>query len=268
MRSTLELRIGGLPYPHGEAGGWRYRHALRPEGVSDADRQVVVDFVAYEAIHGRAVSVIADAALDSWKHWGSPASRPVPGSWPTPCCTHVYPAGCGQLGLLCHGTPVAALEAILKQGRLRSSESLTGRSPESLAANSTWGEPADYFRFVMLANAACTAPEAVALSRVLGRDLVPSDLHAGYPPAARLYFTWDLVSAWESATFDGVHPIKLRDEIALDEALVVAVVPWRSEPITVPRRYAERVVRLDGGEDIGPERWATACGELAAQRAG
>ena len=43
----------------------------------------------------------------------------------------------------------------------------------------------------MLANGRCTAPEAVAFSRVVGRDLVPADLVAGYRPAVRFYFAWD-----------------------------------------------------------------------------
>jgi hypothetical protein len=42
----------------------------------------------------------------------------------------------------------------------------------------------------MLANGRCQAPEAVALSRSLGGDLVPSDLRSGYPPAVRFYFSW------------------------------------------------------------------------------
>ena len=43
----------------------------------------------------------------------------------------------------------------------------------------------------MLANGRCTAPEAVAFSRVVGRDLVPADLVAGYRPPVRFYFAWD-----------------------------------------------------------------------------
>lgn len=266
MRSTLELRIGGLPHPHGVAGGWRYRHAVGPDGATDADRQAVADFMKYEEAQGRVVSVVTDTSLDSWDRWGVPRCRPEPGMWPTQCCTHVYPAGCGRVGLVCHGTPSAFLEQILLQGRLRSRQSLTGRSPEKLAAESSWGEPPDYFRYVMLANAACTAPEAVALSRVLGRDLVPSDLGPGYPPAARLYFNWKVVSAMKSATFDGVHPIKVLDELPLEDSLLLAVLPSSGQDVSVPRQYAGRVVRVDVGEDIRPERWASVCADLAAQR--
>ncbi|MHB1445034.1 MAG: hypothetical protein ACYCTI_03520 [Acidimicrobiales bacterium] len=173
MRSTLELRVGGLPYPRGDGKGWRYRHAIRPEGVSVLDHQAVADFMDYETVNGRVVTVIADPELDDWHSWGRPAVRPVPGSQPIQCCTHVYPDCCGSAPLVCHGAPSGTVAAILAAGALRSSARLTGMRPEALAARSTWGEPPDYFCHVMFANPRCTAPEAVAHSRTLGRDLVP-----------------------------------------------------------------------------------------------
>lgn len=207
--STLELSVGGLPFPHGrEDGTWFYRHAVRPEGHSALDEQVVFDFLSYERGHRRTVSVAADPFLSDWETWIEPAQRPAPGDFAIQCCTHAYPEGC-RSRLVCHGAPTAAALRILNDGVLRSASDATGRDGSELAAASTWGEPPDYFDHVMFANGRCTAPEAVALSRAIGRDLVPSDLSPGYTPAVRFYFEWSDLAVREDARFDGVHPIKI-----------------------------------------------------------
>ena len=110
-RSVLELAVGGLPFPHGANGEWRYRHAVRPEGATALDRQTVSDFLSYERAHGRAANVIADRALVEWEAWRPPAVRPRPGDFATQCCTHVYPDGCGA-ALVCHGTPATVARRV------------------------------------------------------------------------------------------------------------------------------------------------------------
>jgi hypothetical protein len=204
-RSLLELAVGGLPFNHGAKGVWRYRHAVRPEGPTPLDHQAVTDFLAYEQAHGRTAT---DRALSEWEAWPPSATRPRPGDLATQCCTHVYPDGC-SVGLVCHGTPATVAPRVLTQGVLRSTGAATGRDRDDLAEKSAWGEPPDYFEYVMLANGRCTAPEAVAFSRVVGRDLVPSDLGAGYRPAVRYYFAWDALTSQHDAVFGGVHPVKI-----------------------------------------------------------
>jgi hypothetical protein len=255
--SVLELRVGGVPFPHGDENGrWRYRHAVRPTGPTLLDHQVVADFIAYERDHGRTTTVEADAALADWSQWTPPTSRPNPTTFATQCCTHVFANGCAASGLVCHGAPPHAAAAILNDGELRSSAQLSGKAGTVLAAESSWGEPPDYFEYVMFANGRCTAPEAVANSRRLSRDLVPADLARGYTPAARFYFRWDQLVDAPSVAFDGVHPIKVRDALPLDLLLVAVVVP-RSEPLTMTphRSLADRIVVLDATAAT-PEEWA------------
>src|SRR5687767_3726032 len=79
MRSVLELVLGGVPFPHGDADGtWRYRHAVRPEGPSSLDHQMLSDFFAYEGAHGRTVMVEAAPELEDWTTWSPPRMRPAP----------------------------------------------------------------------------------------------------------------------------------------------------------------------------------------------
>ena len=258
--------MGGLPFPHGgQDGEWRYRHAVRPDGPTPLDHQAVSDFLAYESEHGRRVDVEADPALSGWKRWQTPSARPVPGGFPVQCCTHVYPRGC-TAGLVCHGAPAAAAARILADGALRPATAVTGRNARDLAAASSWGEPADYFEHVMLANGRCTAPEAVACSRVLGRDLTPADLRPGYPPAVRFYFRWSSLAAHPGARFDGVHPVKILGPLHLGDGLVAVVAPASQRRLITASAgpFLDRVAFVDTGQPA-PQDWAVAA-FTAAQR--
>jgi hypothetical protein len=243
--SVLELRSGGLPFPHRGADGiWRYRHAVRPEGPTALDRQAVTDFLGYETGCGRHVEVMADPGLADWRAWPAAEPRPNPGDFRTQCCTHVYPGGC-TARLVCHGTPAA-----------------------ELAAASTWGEPLDYFEHVMLANGRCTAPEAVAASRSSGRDLVPADIGPGYVPAVRFYFDWQALARLPGARFDGVHPVKLHHQLRLDDVLVAVVVHASQEHLlaTTAGRFGDRLAVLSV-ERPSPQDWATAALSIADEMA-
>jgi hypothetical protein len=265
-RSVLELRVGGLPFPHGGQGGeWRYRHAVRPEGPTPLDHQAVADFLAYEAGRGRRADVVADPDLSGWSAWQAPKVRPDPGAFPVQCCTHVYPGGCAA-ALACHGAPAAAAARILADGALRPATEVTGRSTHDLAAASTWGEPADYFEHVMLANGRCTAPDAVAYSRVLGRDVTPADLTPGYPPAVRFYFRWRSLADHPGARFDGVHPVKILGGLRLDDGLVAVVAPASQRRLVTADAgpLLDRVAFVETGRP-SPQDWAVAA-LRAAQR--
>lgn len=256
--SVLELKVGGLPFPHGGLEGeWRYSHAVRPGGPTALDHQVVADFLSYETAHGRPVDVMADRALSDWQSWREPQVRPSPGAYATQCCTHVYAHGCSNR-LVCHGAPALVAAQILADGALRSLTEISGRDAADLAAASTWGEPADYFEYVMFANGRCTAPEAVACSHLLGRDLIPTDLAPGYPPAVRLYFAWETLAARSDARFDGVHPVRIHESLPLDGTLIAIVVHASQRLVVEPAagRFRDRLIVLNV-EEPGPDDWAT-----------
>jgi hypothetical protein len=227
---------------------------------------VVADFIGYERDHGRSTVVEADAGLADWPTWTKPRGRPDPTTFATQCCTHVYADGCAAPGLVCHGTPTDAVIRILQDGRLRSAVSLKGDDGASLAEASSWGEPPDYFEHVMFANGRCTAPEAVANSRRLARDLVPTDLSLGYKPAARFYFCWYQLAELPNAAFDGVHAIKVRELLPLDDLLVAVVVPRSDAPDigNFPAVFRDRIVVL-ADADVRPEDWADKAARAAME---
>jgi hypothetical protein len=232
--------------------------------VTELDHQAVADFVAYEAGHGRRVRVLSDPDFGDWRSWPVLRSRPRPGDFAVQCCTHVYADGCTDR-LVCHGAPAAAAERILADGMLRCAASVTGRAGSVLAAAGTGGEPADYFEHVMFAHGRCTAPEAVACSRVLGRDLTPADLAPGYPPAVRFYFRWDSLAGSEDARFDGVHPVKIHGTLRLDDLVAVVVHARQRRDLRHQiNDLADRIIVLDLDQP-SPEAWATAATDAALE---
>jgi len=82
------------------------------------------------------VSVIADPALEEWRSWQAPSSRPSLVDYAVQCCGDFYPKGCTSR-LVCHGAPAMALEQILSDGALLSAATRTGRKAEGLASAST-----------------------------------------------------------------------------------------------------------------------------------
>ena len=189
LHSTLELAVGGVPLPRGEPdGSWRYRHAVRPEGPTSLDRQAVADFVAYETAHGRTVRVVADPALADWRSWKQPARRGYlpprsqASAAPTSTSMDADPSSCVTARRRPSPRRSWAMAGFVQppRSRVATAERCPRRAPGV--------SPPDYFDHVMFANGRCTAPEAVASSRVLGRDLVPADLDAATRP--RCASTW------------------------------------------------------------------------------
>jgi hypothetical protein len=111
----------------------------------------------------------------------------------------------------------------------------------------------------MLANGRCTAPEAVAYSRVLGRDLTPPDLRPGYPPAVRFYFRWRSLASHSGARFDGVHPVKILGGLRLGDALVAVVAPASERHVITASagRFLDWVTFVDIDRP-SPSEWAVA----------
>ncbi len=111
----------------------------------------------------------------------------------------------------------------------------------------------------MFAIGRCTAPEAVALSRTLGRDLLPADLRPGYPPAVRFYFRWAELVGLDSARFDGIHPVKVLGALPLEDLLVAAVVhaDQASTLIHNARPSVRKRIAPVAAEQPSPQIWAT-----------
>lgn len=78
-------------------------------------------------------------------------------------------------------------------------------------------DPADYFEYIMLAWGNCQAGDRLVMERALGRFPNEEDLSAGFHPGVRFYFRYEQLLKHPKAVCDGVLPVKVKDEIILED---------------------------------------------------
>ena len=249
-----------------------------PDAPLPAELVGIADFVLYERANGRRVGfwIGYESAVDSLIETirtskpPPPEGRPIPDS---PLCCRPYRNGCSG-ALLCHGTSVGSVQAILESGQLRSKKLLSGMSQQELVAyakTENVGDPPDYYEYVMLGNGDCIAPDLVVAARRANRFVFRDDAARNFYPGARLFFRTREMFEHPRAAFDGVHPVKIRDALELDAYLVALVAPLADEEgnplvITSPEAFADRVIRLDHREHNGLRQWSDAAFEAVADK--
>ena len=148
---------------------------------------------------------------------------------------------------VCHTTSAENAAKILSDGRLLSAIKARNQTAEELIAESRNAarDPADYFEYVMLAWGNCQAGDRLVMERKLGRFPDETDLSVGFAPGIRFFFRYDDLTKHPGCTYDGVLPMKIKDEIILKDWLYAMVVPEKlreaMEP-AIPEELAERVI--------------------------
>ena len=106
-------------------------------------------------------------------------------------------------------------------------------------------DPADYFEYVMLAWGNCQAGDRLVMERKLGRFPDERDLSTGFMPGVRFYFRYDELARHPGRVFDGVLPMKIKDEIDLDPWCCAIVIPAEWKQIfegIIPSSLKKRVI--------------------------
>ena len=231
--------------------GVLYKKLSKYPAISDWEKRNIIEFVEYEASHGRECQiecededVLAEVyyALqnrETYRH----ASRP---ELITECTACPYRKGC-VTEFVCHTTCPENARKILECGSLLSAIKARNLTAEELMAESrnAANDPADYFEYIMLAWGNCQAGDRLVMERKLGRFPDESDLSVNFKPGIRFYFRYEDLTMHPGCTFDGVLPMKIKDEIILRDWLYAMVVPEKLrttiEP-TVPEELAARVI--------------------------
>ncbi|MDD3242150.1 MAG: hypothetical protein PHD32_00325 [Eubacteriales bacterium] len=231
--------------------------------LSRWELQKLAQFALYERAHGRepvlrceeeTLRAAAQAALDAPDRYlgAAPPARITE-------CTACLDGGC-LTELVCHTAAQDAARSIFTDGCIKSAARVRGLSPEALAseARNAAGDPPDYFEHLMLAWGNCQAGDRLIVERALGHSPDEEELLRCFAPGARFYFRYDTLARHPAAVFDGYHPLKIRDELALAPNLLCAVLPaaWQSQfSALISPAVAPRVLWLPrGGEDIW--QWA------------
>ena len=224
-----------------------YKKLSRYPAVSDWEKRNIIEFVEYEASHGRECRIECGdtgalaqihAALgdrDAYRNVARPALL-------TECTACPVRKGC-VTEFVCHTTSVENAGKILACGSLLSAVKARGIPVEELMAESrnAANDPADYFSYIMLAWGNCQAGDRLVMERKLGRFPDEKDLSEDFTPGIRFYFRYEDLARHPGRVFDGVLPMKIKDEIILKDWLYAMVIP-EGVKLEVPEYLKDRTV--------------------------
>ena len=108
--------------------------------------------------------------------------------------------------------------------------------------------PADYFEYIMFSWGNCQAGDRLVMERKLGRFPDETDLSTNFTPGVRFYFKYDELVKHPKAIFDGVLPMKVKDELILADWVYAIIVPTYLkedvEPV-IPGNLKDKVIYVE-----------------------
>lgn len=256
------IRIGNFEYTECWDGVLYKKLSAYPD-ITAWEIQTVLDFTAYEEAHGRKCEIDApDAvrrAIEAYQPVYAAGTRLAPPEKIQECTACPTFRGC-MTDLVCHTSPAENAKAIFACGSLLSPVKWRGIPAETLAKErrNAANDPADYFDYIMFSWGNCQAGDRLVTERKLGRFPREAELGPGFTPGVRFYFDYGRLCRHPGAVFEGVLPLKIKDEVVLKDwgRAVVIPEPYRAEfAALVPDVLKDRTYYLDiEGLDI----WAWA----------
>lgn len=247
------IKIGGFAFTE-VWDGVLYKNLSGYPRASAWEIRTLIEFIEYERRYGRECSIeCSDDALreticreikEREKYIHTPRPRLI-----TECTACPYRKGC-VTDYVCHTTSVESAKLILRSGKLLSALNARKVPAGQLVAEkrNAAGDPADYFQYVMFSWGNCQAGDRLVTERRLGRFPDDEDLSVRFDPGVRFYFRYDTLIRHPGAVFDGVLPVKVKDEVILSDWIYRIVVPLRRraelEP-SVPEGLKEKVLYID-----------------------
>jgi hypothetical protein len=168
----------------------------------------ILHFIKYEEAHGRKTEIVCDdpSVIEEIRNSQNK--------------TFFYDNRNNNINpFVYHATGINSAKKILSGGKLLSAAKVYGKSGEQLAfekKDSPWNDPADYFEYIMFGWG--NAP--------VGDYVVMSEKHnTPFTPGIRFYFKLNELVNHPECTFDGYHPIKIKNEIDLSLYLYACIIP-------------------------------------------
>ena len=106
-------------------------------------------------------------------------------------------------------------------------------------------DPADYFEYVMFGWGNCQGGDRLVMERELGRFPDEEDLSVHFRPGVRFYFRYDELEEHPGRVFDGVLPMKVKDEVILKDWVHRIIIPEELRErleVYIPEDLQSRVV--------------------------
>lgn len=128
---------------------------------------------------------------------------------------------------VCHTSPVENAIKIFDCCSLLSPVKARKISASELAKESrnAANDPEDYFEYIMFAWGNCQAGDRLVMERKLKRFPDETDLSVNFTPGVRFFFKYDEIIRHPYAVFEGVLPLKIKDEVILKDWVHSVVIP-------------------------------------------
>lgn len=222
--------------------------------VSDWEIRTIIEFIEYEKKYGRNCTIecedvdllkLIEKKIENQEEYLK-ASRP---KLLTECTACPYRKGC-VTDYVCHTTSADNAIKIFECGKLLSALNARKVPVEQLmnekrnAAN----DPADYFEYIMLAWGNCQAGDRLVMERELERFPNEEDLSVHFNPGVRFYFKYEDLAKHPNVIFDGVLPVKVKDEISLNDWVYKIVIPKKLEDTLksyIPDDLKNRIIYVE-----------------------
>ena len=256
--------------------GVLYKNLPDYPNISGWELRTLIEFAKYEEKHGRKCRIECEdeellekvgTALREPKEY-----RDVPRpALLTECTACPQRKGC-VTEFVCHTASPENAEKIFASGKLLSAIKARGIPVEKLMAErrNAANDPADYFEYVMLSWGNCQSGDRLVMERKLGRFPDEQDLSVDFTPGVRFYFRYDELVRHPGCVFDGVLPMKIKDEIILNDWLYAMVIPTALKGKLdewIPDELRSRVIYVENDcKDIWD--WAEKVYQAIERRAG
>lgn len=211
--------------------GVLYKKLSEYPQITDWEVRTLVEFMAYEKMYGRECTIecedkeLLDRLTEKLAEPEKYLQVPRPALL-TECIACPYRKGC-VTEYVCHTTSAKNAISILKSGRLLSALKARKLPVEQLMAEerNAANDPADYFEYVMFAWGNCQSGDRLVMERELGRFPDEEDLSVHFRPGVRFFFRYDELAKHPGRVFDGVLPMKVKDEVILKDWVYRIIIP-------------------------------------------
>ena len=207
-----------------------YKKLSHYPNITTWEIQTVLDFIKYEESYGRMCKIESERQIiekiENYRDTYEKGVRISPPAKIEECTACPKYQGC-MTDYVCHTTSVDNAIKILKTGKLLSPVLARNMSAAELAKESrnAANDPEDYFQYIMFAWGNCQAGDRLVMERKLGRFPNEEDLSVGFTPGVRFFFYYKDLIHHPEATFEGVLPIKVKNEVVLKDWISAIIVP-------------------------------------------
>lgn len=223
------IKVGNFEYTEVWDGVFYKKLSNYPQ-ITAWEIRTIIEFIEYENKYGRECKIeckdsnllgLINKKIKEKNYLNTPRPKLL-----TECTACPYRKGC-VTEYVCHTTSVDNAIKIFECGKLLSALNARNVPVEQLMRekSNAANDPADYFEYIMFAWGNCQSGDRLVMERALEHFPSEEDLSMYFKPGVRFYFKYDELIKHPKAIFDGVLPLKVKDEIKLDDWVHRIVIP-------------------------------------------